>query len=672
MDPFMELQEANMNSNENIKRLREKRRTLENEYNSGSPVTTRKSADETSTEDSVGRVSSVPDLPSNNGGQKPARPSMSWAPIRMSSVNWGNTVLEEEPTLQNQLKRLESKIKAIEIKEMRKSMAVEKIAVEEEEKKDEEPKFPRDAYSFLALNGPKATLLWYELWPERKPCLCFLFGMTAYIFQAAFHAMMIVGDFGGTSVGDFKSGGLAEFFPPKTSPTILIAQFLSLLAYIAFPDSALKDLVIACRIFPGRSQNPDDPVGGLRLACILKATQGILGIANLLLLVMTSSAVYEIVLSFIIINFISSIDDHAFTLAENGMLGPSFKKEADMIAEEKLPGRCNDRCKSATHRVVMLGSALALFVSMFVIIAFQNDSSTSKAFGRGNGVLGMGTRRLGDRDNMELLAIQLDDVQSSRQNVDTSDWDFVRLTESQWRSAVPLATNFALDCDGKSVLTVDVDQSMVNKMQSVWVKEGSSCRLAVKNSTGSIDAAKTDVAAPEPIWHVNYTLSQGQVEILNQQSSQEGIVDFTLLPNCYFEEFENKADIANNKAIGWLVEDDPQVSRCGEEDFIERYALATMNFAMNDEEKFITREEHCGWNAISCSEGQVNAIVLEEQGLKGRIPSEIGLLTNLKKLQLSEYDEIRRLMCFRLLFHVMWKKKLTILFARNNCSFRFQ
>jgi hypothetical protein len=52
---------------------------------------------------------------------------------------------------------------------------------------------------------------------------------------------------------------------------------------------------------------------------------------------------------------------------------------------------------------------------------------------------------------------------------------------------------------------------------------------------------------------------------------------------------------------------------------------------------FISTERQCTWHSFSCKQGQVSGVKLNDAGLTGYIPSEIGLLQNLEELELGEY-----------------------------------
>jgi len=110
-----------------------------------------------------------------------------------------------------------------------------------------------------------------------------------------------------------------------------------------------------------------------------------------------------------------------------------------------------------------------------------------------------------------------------------------------------------------------------------------------------------------------------------------------------------------HKAFSWLVYDDSyqtgQSWRMSNKELVERYALAVVYFeglgrTWNRQLNFLEPVSVCEWNnglssqdenaeGIYCSEETVTYIQLVENGLKGQLPKEINLLTNLNHLNLD-------------------------------------
>jgi len=249
---------------------------------------------------------------------------------------------------------------------------------------------------------------------------------------------------------------------------------------------------------------------------------------------------------------------------------------------------------------------------------------------------------------MEPITIRLNDLSSSR------DPDFTKMPdnyfsrysidETEWRAKTPVYPYFALECNGKSVLSVYIRQIMLGNNMTVMVEDSADCSLVVRNTTSN----KTpNPAADDPIWFINYTLFDSvgneEVEIVTQSSSETEAVNFRKIPNCYFRKLQEHLDVASvytvtstsSKSIDWLLEDDSEISQCQDNTFIERYALVNMILAMNGTSQLLRREKHCSWPTTICSEGSVKAIKLQDAGLGEEIPSEIGLLQRLEELELS-------------------------------------
>jgi len=284
------------------------------------------------------------------------------------------------------------------------------------------------------------------------------------------------------------------------------------------------------------------------------------------------------------------------------------------------------------------------------------------------------------------ITIQFDHIVSSRNEKyfksegGSAPWDPVNDTEAEtkWRTKKPVNPYFALDCNGKNVLTLYVEQSMAKAdiLETVMVEDGASCILEVRNTTavGIPDTEKDD-----PILYINYTIFQGmdndRMELLSKSSIVNDKENFKRIPECYLRKFENITDIvsmyttsgssndgSSNDAIDWLLYDDKETSQCEDDDFIDRYAIITSFFEFNEisddaanttteaqttflSSKLLTssdfhRQKHCAWEMITCSAGNVTKIDLSGTGLKGDIqfPRAIKELTSLKEIQFVNND----------------------------------
>jgi hypothetical protein len=686
-------------------------------------------------------------------------------------------------------------------------------------------KYPQDYYSFVALNGPEKD----GLWPTQKSFF-FLFGLVPFVFQILFLGLLLWsvmdrkrGTVGDTDNPDSESGFLSQFIPANASVIVRFTQIVSIAAYVIFPSSSLRDVVKAVQMFPRPSQvQHGDPVGCMRLSCLLRGTQGFLAVVATLLLVEISDTVVDIILNFTAVNFISDIDETAFVLAKNGDFGPELQAEAERIAGQVLPP-CMYKPKKHKYNLIVVGCMSLIMFGMLVLVIggqisnriwvtrilrvqFQeetglreysgcfelNTNSNSMFYSRrrynsldngpsnssfgycredrqwvlfkgqasdpcdstkkelelarsaktdtfdvstsfddswvsatntpldmyffegGNeteiedhcdSVLGdgrcdqffnelgydfdggdccaatcigsscgrRGLSRVFDQNisgtgfancidpQMVPITIRLNNMKSSR-DPQFVEYDYNSFCTgpkfdlcsdddiNKWRAETPVSAYFALDCNGKNIMTVYIDGSMVLNSATVMVEDGANCTLEIGSTTTNINFATDD-----PIWLVNYTLFHGSkieaghdeaVEILSHHSLEEDIVAFRRIPDCYFRKLAHHTNIgsiythsgllSSNKAIDWLLNEESGNSECEDENFIERYALVTMNFATNGTKDFRSQRKQCTWPAITCSGGQVYTLNAVNGGLIKDIPSEINLLQSLKNLQLCE------------------------------------
>jgi len=216
-----------------------------------------------------------------------------------------------------------------------------------------------------------------------------------------------------------------------------------------------------------------------------------------------------------------------------------------------------------------------------------------------------------------------------------------------------------LDCDDKNILMVSIVESMSNQSETVMVRDGSKCEMVVTNVTsGNLE-----------ILFVNYTIYHGNansvrnnpIVMLRGNSFENAATQFQRIRNCFFTELDAFIDNSkiytgtdpSNKALNWLMEDSLGYSNCLNNGFLERYALATINYAApivdpsetsSDVEAsglWITTERQCAWENVVCRDGRVSELQLGGSNgfrLSGTIATEISLLENLVALDISNND----------------------------------
>jgi hypothetical protein len=699
--------------------------------------------------------------------------------------------------------------------------------------------YPNDCYSLIALNGPAKNN-----WPKSK-IICFIFGLFVFIFQASFLTLMIWSRVD-LSTGDIESDNptktIFEFVPANSKVLIRISQVMCIVAYVIFPGASLLDLFKAFRYFPRHSTDKNDPVGFMRLSCVLRGIQGYLAVFAVFLVVITTETVVDIVLNFTALNMISNFDDEAFSLARSGMFGMDLRRGAKRIEAERLPAWSKCKSKVRLYWNVVGSTGAILFALLFVVIFFQTSSkvwttqkfrlgfrdeiqlrdysgcyqinndrsmlspqtrNTYNAYDRGNESLSSVSQfgycekdehwvlfdyneansepckvkeiahssKTGDFDiatsfeepwftpddpfkpldlyliseskednlhcdmkwgdgtcdealnvakyqydngdccaatctqsdcgkkgftdafdhsnidgigfpsckdtRMHPISIYLNNFTSSRENaeyqycvIDSTDG------EEEWRKKKPSDPAFVLECNGAYVLSIVLEVSMENHVETVMVEDGASCKVRVRNTTSYVlQGSETEAVfdryffCSDPIWFINYTIYHGNsnddVEILAHGSGENEYADFDRVPECYFTRLKNKVDPSTlyttsspvNKAVDWLVRDDASHSECENEFFIERFALAVLTFALDRNQTLINNQLHCYWQGIKCNAlRKVTEINLPKESLQGVIPSELELLTDLKHLfvckwnresQRFERKHLQRSLCFR-------------------------
>jgi hypothetical protein len=254
-----------------------------------------------------------------------------------------------------------------------------------------------------------------------------------------------------------------------------------------------------------------------------------------------------------------------------------------------------------------------------------------------------------------------------------------------------------LDCDDRNILTVNINENMIDQMETVMVEDGANCTIRINNSTSSTKGGE------KPIWYVNYTVYHGNkttveedpIVILQEQSVNNEYANFERIPECYFAKLSNHLDNSTiymgtgpqNRAIKWLrlTSRTGRNSLCEDDYFIERYALSVLNFAApiqppptsqddpnteaNEDDSpasidlstdstslsntstpeiyqvqrisygklWIEETRQCIWRSVECNGPSVKSLDLQKFDLSGSIATSIGLLTTLTKLDVGKY-----------------------------------
>jgi len=208
-----------------------------------------------------------------------------------------------------------------------------------------------------------------------------------------------------------------------------------------------------------------------------------------------------------------------------------------------------------------------------------------------------------------------------------------------------------LECDSKIVLLLHINPNMSNHTETVFVNDGARCTINMANRSAQ-DGTK-NISHPA-IWYVDFTIFQGHsldngTKILEMNSGEHGISSFFRIPKCMFENLSpyyiDMASIYREKyqlqAVKWMVEDSSVNSDCQDRFFIDRYALSIINciapIANASKTLWIKETPQCTWPEIVCNyNGSVSELYLDYHGVTGVIPSEIGLLSSLQRLESSE------------------------------------
>jgi Leucine-rich repeat (LRR) protein len=101
-------------------------------------------------------------------------------------------------------------------------------------------------------------------------------------------------------------------------------------------------------------------------------------------------------------------------------------------------------------------------------------------------------------------------------------------------------------------------------------------------------------------------------------------------------------DSPAEKALNWLLNKDVETNACdGVLDIIERYVLALFYFSTNGNSwttntNWLVPIDHCSWYGVTCTNGPVDGIILEDNNLGGVLPKELSFLTSFNTLRIYQ------------------------------------
>ena len=151
---------------------------------------------------------------------------------------------------------------------------------------------------------------------------------------------------------------------------------------------------------------------------------------------------------------------------------------------------------------------------------------------------------------------------------ETRPWADDEAQYDSWIGVNPVNPYFSLECNGRTVMTTYIDESMVNNSETAMVEDGASCILVIERPTSGFDLFMDD-----PIWFVDYTIFHDivngdgtqRVEILTGNSHDVEVTTFTRIPECYFRKLNNHTgtesvytefeESSSKNGIDWLLED---------------------------------------------------------------------------------------------------------------------
>jgi len=197
--------------------------------------------------------------------------------------------------------------------------------------------------------------------------------LTLMIFSVVFPRFRSAGE---VDNSETNSNWIGEFIPSNVHPIVRATQIVSIFAYVIIRDANISDFAQAVELIPNIERwNENGKTRGLFWSCILRLIQGTLSFLAVFLLVMTSSEVNEIILNFTAVNFISMMDNVAFTEARAGKYGAIIEAAATQVENEDLPELISRHKKYKRNVYTVHAIFWFLFALLLLVACFQEVSS---------------------------------------------------------------------------------------------------------------------------------------------------------------------------------------------------------------------------------------------------------------------------------------------------------
>jgi hypothetical protein len=99
------------------------------------------------------------------------------------------------------------------------------------------------------------------------------------------------------------------------------------------------------------------------------------------------------------------------------------------------------------------------------------------------------------------------------------------------------------------------------------------------------------------------------------------------------------------RAVQWLIKDDLGTAVDDKQSLRQRYVLAILWYLQSEpgfgganyEASWTTKDAECEWHEVECDDnGRVTGLLLNDNGMRGQIPHDLGLLTDLTDLNLDD------------------------------------
>ena len=212
-----------------------------------------------------------------------------------------------------------------------------------------ERSLPKDTFSFIFIS--------------RLLSVPFLIAIIVFSFQVAIFSLVSV------DVIDLSNSRNPFNIPTNVESTVRATQVLAIIIAIVAQDDVKKVILILrdgynVDVFQGTFGHDATKFKWV-LSLVLRAAEGLVGLFVTFMLIMQSKTVLDLLLNFSAMEFVSLLDDGAFSMLREGYFGVGMMKVATQCEKNYHVSRLKTSCLSAVYFIIIFAVMFSGWIGVY-------------------------------------------------------------------------------------------------------------------------------------------------------------------------------------------------------------------------------------------------------------------------------------------------------------------